>query len=123
MMEPYVPKEPQLPPIPDDPVFDEVQWKTLLSIADVVIPALTSAADSQSDGLRKKAIPAKEMQTAISDLAGRIESPDADRLVREYLQESASSIPQVKEAIRRAFILSLPFAVRQKLSAVLSVLK
>lgn len=122
-METYVPKEPQLPHLPEDPVFDEVQWKTLLAIADVVIPALTSAGDTQTDGLHKKAIPAGEMQAAVNDLAGRIELPDADRLAREYLQENASSIPQVKEAIRRAFIVSLPPEVRQRLSTMLSTLK
>lgn len=97
----YTPLEAPVPPLPEDDVFTELQWKTLLSLADAVIPSIAAAGAAKSPN--QKTVPSAEIESALSTLQETIEGPNAGRLARQYLEESASSVPLFKESLHRVF--------------------
>jgi hypothetical protein len=117
----YSPLDAPLPVLPEDTIFNELQWKTLLALCDVAIPAVTSQECGTT--LHQKKIPAAEVDSAILSLTTRIEGPDAGRLARQYLEENASSVPLFKEAVRRTMAVTVPQQKRDALSLVLTTLK
>jgi hypothetical protein len=121
-MEEYTPLDAPLFPIPDDPIFTAPQWQTLLSLADVVIPALTTAR-AGNKALHQKTVSAAQYDTAIATLTAQIKSPNAAEVARQYLDENASSLPAFKESFRRAFALNVPQESRNGLSLILTTLK
>ncbi|KAH8699185.1 putative long chain fatty alcohol oxidase [Talaromyces proteolyticus] len=116
----YTPLEAPLYPISDDPIFNDAQWQTLLSLADVVIPALTS--DKPGKTANQKTIPATELDSTLSTLTAQIQSPGPTQIARQYLQENASSLPAFKETLRRTFALNVPQESKNGLSLILTAL-
>jgi hypothetical protein len=114
------PKAASLPPIPDEDPFTPAQWKTLLAIADAVIPAVkpASVANVQSEF----AVNENDYATAMSTLKGNSTESSED-VAREYLHESASSLPDFKGAWHRFFTLYTPQDARKQLVMVLNVLE
>lgn len=97
----YVPLDVPLPPIPEDQIFSDLQWKTLLSLADTVIPSIRSSALPKSPYI--KVVPESTIKDAVSTLASHIHDPDATQIAEQYLDENASSNPQFVEGLRRLF--------------------
>ncbi|OKL60953.1 hypothetical protein UA08_03248 [Talaromyces atroroseus] len=116
----FTPLEAPLFPIPDDPVFAESQWETLLSLSDVVVPALTT--ETTSKALHEKTVSAGEYESALSKLKAQVKAPDAAQIALQYLSENASSNPLFKEALRRTLLLYVPQESKKGLSLVLSAL-
>jgi hypothetical protein len=114
------PKAATLPPIPAEDPFTSAQWKTLLAIADAVIPAIkpVAVADVQTESPAKET----EYETAISTLQGS-SAESSEALAAAYLQESASSIPEFKDSWHRFFMLYTPQDARKQLAMVLNVLE
>jgi hypothetical protein len=115
----YTPLEAPLPPLPEGEVFTELQWKTLLSLADVVVPSIEDAGKSPN----QKTIPAAELKSALSSLKNTIEGPHADQRARQYLEENASSLPLFKESIHRVFGQFVHQEGRKGIQLILTVLK
>ncbi|GIC91405.1 uncharacterized protein Aud_007848 [Aspergillus udagawae] len=97
----YVPLDVPLPPIPEGQVFSDLQWKTLLSLADTVIPSIRSTSLAKS--LSTKVVPESTFKDAVSSLASRIHDPDATKIAEQYLEENVSTNPQFVEGLRRLF--------------------
>lgn len=114
----YVPLDVPTPPIPDTQVFSELQWKTLLALADTVIPSIRTSASSPST----KVIPASQFNVAVSTLASNIRDPDAVQIATRYLEESASSNPEFRDAVQRLFSSFVHQEGRNGLSLVLNAL-
>lgn len=114
------PKAASLPAIPDEDPFTPAQWKTLLAIADAVIPAVkpASVASVQSEFAVKE----NEYATAVSQLEGNSEE-SSKAVATEYLHESASSLPDFKGAWHRFFMLNTPQDARKQLAMVLNALE
>lgn len=121
----HTPLDAPLFPIPDDQVFSAPQWQTLLSLADVVVPALTTATSRKA--LHQKTVTAAQYDAAISALTVQVKradpSADPGQVARQYLDENASSLPAFKESLRRAFVLHVPQESKNGLSLILSALK
>lgn len=111
-----------LPPAPEGEVFTPEQWRTLLSIADAIIPSVSpKSAANESDQLP---IPEPEYTVAKDQIqsttfAASVES----NLASKYLGESASSIPGFKEALRRTFGHYVHEEGRKGITFILSALK
>lgn len=114
----YVPLDVPTPPIPDTQVFSELQWKTLLALADTVIPSIRTSASCPST----KVIPASQFNVAVSTLASNIRDPDAVQIATRYLEESASSNPGFRDAVQRLFSSFVHQEGRNGLSLVLNAL-
>ena len=117
----YTPLEAPLPPLPEGEVFTELQWKTLLSLADVVIPSIKSQDAGKSQN--QKTIPAAELKSSLSTLKDTIGGSDASRLAEQYLAENASSVPLFREAIHRAFAQFVHQEARKGIRLITTVLK
>lgn len=117
----YTPLEAPLFPTPEDTVFTEIQWQSLLSLCDVVIPALTSEPSPKQS--MQKPISVADFDSTLSTLTKKIHASDAAQLARRYLEENVSSNPAFKEGMRRAFSLYVPQESKNGLSLILSALK
>ncbi|OJJ45839.1 hypothetical protein ASPZODRAFT_133705 [Penicilliopsis zonata CBS 506.65] len=106
-MESYTPLEPVLPPTPQTEIFSEIQWKTILSLADTVIPAIrpAEAASTASSDLAQKSLllPSEQYVSAQAALRARIPATEAASLAEQYLSENPSSIPGFRDAIQCLF--------------------
>ncbi|KAL1967422.1 hypothetical protein VTN77DRAFT_3207 [Rasamsonia byssochlamydoides] len=116
----YTPLEAPLPPLPEADIFTELQWKTLLSLADTVIPSITSQDAAKSPN--QKTISTAEMESALATLKDAIEGPDAGNLAGQYLEENASSIPQFKESLHRILGQYVPQEGKNGLGFILTAL-
>ncbi|KAF2641851.1 long chain fatty alcohol oxidase [Massarina eburnea CBS 473.64] len=114
------PKAAALPPLPAEDPLTPAQWKTLLAIADAVIPPITpiSTADAKTE------LPTKDndYSAALSTLQALTPASDGLDVAKAYLGDCASSNPQFKQEFRRIFALYLPVATRNQLLLVLNIL-
>lgn len=117
----YTPLDAPLFPYPEDPVFSDLQWESLLSLCDVVIPALTT--DKKPTKLYQKTITTEEYESTLSSLTAKLNTPGAEQVARQYLDENVSSNPLFKEALRRAFSLYIPREAKNGLALILTALK
>lgn len=114
------PKAAALPPLPAEDPLTAAQWKTLLAIADAVIPVVKPIAVANT----KTEIPAKdnEYSTAISTLQSLTPEVDSEAVAKAYLQDNATSNPAFREGLRRVISLYLPQSSRKELGMVLNIL-
>lgn len=119
-MDSYIPLVVPTPPVPDTQVFTELQWKTLLSLADTVIPSIRTEATARPSD---KVVPASQLNAAVSTLASSIPGPDSVQVATKYLEENASSNPQFRTVIQRLFSVYVPQEGRNGMSLVLNALK
>ncbi|KAL6706026.1 hypothetical protein ACN47E_006128 [Coniothyrium glycines] len=120
--EPVSPKATPLPPLPSEDPLNPAQWKTLLAIADAVVPTIRpmSTADAQTQ------LPTADTDysTAVSTLSKL--SPeghlDAENAARELLDDCASKDPRFRLELQRIFALYMPQSKRNELSMLLTVL-
>lgn len=109
----------RFPPLPDTQLFSELQWKTLLSLADTMIPSVRSSGNANST----KVVPAPQFDSAVSKLASDIPGPDSAQKATRYLEENASSNPAFRDNIQRLFGTFVHQEGRKGLSLVLNALK
>jgi hypothetical protein len=122
-VKPVSPKATPLPPIPaEDPLSPE-QWKTLLAIADAVVPAIKPL--SVANTLTEVSVTDNDYSTAISELRTLIpeDDPDAETAAKEYLADNATSNPAFKLELQRIFAMYMPQSTKNQLSTVLNILK
>ncbi|EED22370.1 long chain fatty alcohol oxidase, putative [Talaromyces stipitatus ATCC 10500] len=117
--ESYTPLDAPLFLTPHDPVFTDAQWDSLLSLCDVVIPALTTEKSTKS---YQKRITTEEFESTLSSITANLKTPDAAQVARQFLEENVSSNPLFKEALRRTFSLYVPQEAKNGLSMILSAL-
>jgi hypothetical protein len=114
------PKAASLPPLPEEDPFTPAQWKTLLAIADTVIPTIKPA--SLADPQTEKAIGDSEYGTAMTTLKERAAEP-TDALTTAYFQEKPSTIPQFRDIWYRQFGMFMPQDARKQLAGLLNILE
>lgn len=114
------PKAAPLPPVPSEQPFTEAQWRTLLAIADTIIPSVKPNAVAKA--LTEAPVTDNEYSTAISTLKGRSETSN-EEIATAYLHENASSIPEFRLAMHRLFGMYMPEDARKQLAMALSILE
>ncbi|KAF2744005.1 long chain fatty alcohol oxidase [Sporormia fimetaria CBS 119925] len=117
--QPVSPKAAPLPPVPKVDPLTAAQWRTLLAIADTIIPDIRPA--SIADFQTHYVVSDNDHSTALTTLKGRF-SGTTDALAKEYLQESASSDSQFRDAWHRLFGLLMPQQAKRELTVVLNLL-
>ncbi|PCH01389.1 Alcohol dehydrogenase, long-chain fatty [Penicillium occitanis (nom. inval.)] len=116
----YTPLDAPLFPCHEDPVFTDLQWESLLSLCDVVVPALTT--EKKPKKPYQKTITAEEYDSTFKAITETLKTPDAAQTARQFLEENVSSNPLFKEALRRAFSLDIPQDSKNGLSLILTAL-
>jgi len=92
------PLDSPLPPPPEGEVLTAAQWRTLMAIADAVIPSFEV---SSIPSTRKLAIQASEYASAIERVQHFIPVRAPTETAQGFLQENPSSTPGFKESIHR----------------------
>jgi len=87
-----------LPPPPKGEVLTAAQWRTLMAIADAIIPSIEV---SSTPSTRKLAIQTSEYASAIERTQQLIPVSAPTETAQSFLQENASSTPGFKESIHR----------------------
>lgn len=120
--QPVSPKATPLPPLPPEDPLTQAQWKTLLAIADAVIPSIKpmSTANAKSE----LPVTDKDYSTAVSKLKALVpeNDPNADIAVKDYLDDHASKNPAFRVELQRVFALYMCENLRKELVMVLNVL-
>ncbi|EAW07136.1 putative long chain fatty alcohol oxidase [Aspergillus clavatus NRRL 1] len=116
----YVPLDVSLPPIPTEQVFSDLQWKTLLALADTVIPSVRSPSSPKS--LSTKVVPDCDLKAAVSTLASHMHDPEATKIAEQYLEETGSANPLFVEGLRRLFAEYIHQEGRNGISLILNAL-
>ncbi|KKK23413.1 hypothetical protein ARAM_006451 [Aspergillus rambellii] len=117
---PYTPLDAPLPPVSTEEVFTELQWRTLLSLADTVIPSVRGPRGRKSRSA--KVVSQERLDSALSALKATIPGPDAAALATQYLEESLCSIPKVRQALQLLFTQYVHQEGKNGLSFVLTAL-
>ena len=117
----YTPLEVAVPPLPTEVIFSEPQWKTLLALADAVIPSIRSI--ESGSVATNKLLTADEYKSTVSKLSAMIPTSNATEVAEQYLQESASGLPQFKESLQRTFSLYVHDEGRKGVALILTLLK
>ncbi|EAU34155.1 conserved hypothetical protein [Aspergillus terreus NIH2624] len=115
----YTPLDVALPPVPTTEVFSDLQWTTLLALADTVIPSIAPSAPKSRAA---KVISQSEYDAVHSDLVARIHAPNASELATQYLEEHASSNPGFRDGIQRLFANYVHQEGRNGISLILTAL-
>ena len=94
----FAPLDALLPPIPEGEVLTAAQWRTLIAIADAIIPAIEVSTTPSHD---KLSIQTSEYANAIDQIK-KLTPPSADgKAAERFLSESASSTPGFRDSIHR----------------------
>ncbi|QSS65062.1 long chain fatty acid oxidase [Histoplasma capsulatum] len=113
--------ESPLPPAPDaSTVLTPLQWKTLLALADTVIPSIRPRSAAVCPGActisdAEFALATHTLQSVQNDFA------HSDIAV-QFLAENASSVPEFKESMCRVLGQQLPDEARRGISVILNAL-
>lgn len=116
----YIPLEAAVPPVPSDEILTDLQWETLLALADTVIPSIRVSGDASS---HQKAVTDSQFESAVSRLAANIQVPNATDVARTYLQENASSLQGFRDGLQCLFANDVHEEGRKGLCMILDVLK
>lgn len=114
------PKATPLAPLPSGDPLNEAQWKTLLAIADAIIPPIKPAATANTQ--TEISATDNEYSAAISTLKRLSHDPNGELVAASYLQESASSIPAFREGLHRLLALYMPQSTRRDFILALNIL-
>ncbi|GMG11528.1 unnamed protein product [Aspergillus oryzae] len=117
----YTPLEVPIPPVPTKEIFSELQWATLMSIADTVIPSIRGPNAPKS--FTTKVIPQAQFDASLSSLTASIPGSDATSLATQYLEENASSNPRFRPGLQRLISEYVHEEGRNGLGFILNTLK
>jgi hypothetical protein len=117
------PKAAQLPALPTEDPLTPAQWKTLLAIADAIVPAIKPMSTARVK--TEIAVTDNEYSTAVSTLSQLTpeHDPGADDAARDYLADHASRNPAFKLGLQRILAMYMPPSQKKELLMVLSILK
>ena len=109
-----------LPPPPEGDVLTSAQWVTLLAIGDAVISSIGTAPALPSEEL---VLQQPEYASTLQKLRAAVPVDTHPELPHRYLQENASSIPQLRASLHRMFCHYLRTDARNGIATILSALE
>lgn len=114
------PLESPLPAPPEGEILTDSQWKTLMAIADTVLPSLVGSSQASQETL---SIDSAEYEKTVDSLEAQIPKTGKADLVRAYLEECPSKLPGFKQSLHRVIGEYLREDARKGLRVLLSVLE
>lgn len=114
------PLDAPLPPPADGEVLTAAQWRTLMAIADTVIPAIEVSSTPSNSRL---CVQASAYANAIDKVRKGVNAEAQDDLPQRYLQENASSVPAFQETLRRLLGECVREEARKGVRVILSALE
>ena len=119
------PVSPKASPVPARPAEDPLtkdQWRTLLAIADTIVPSIH--AESAGPSKHGLVIDDSAYSLTLSTLQQRLKPTDGkvDVLAKKFLEERPSENPAFKEILTRFFGLWAPSEAKQQITLILNLL-
>jgi hypothetical protein len=105
--EPVAIKSSPLAPLPMEDVVTADQWRTLMAIADTVIPTVIEKSKEKT-AFKELAIEPRDYSIAVATIDKHALRAEHKDLTIEYLNERPSQNPVFREAVRRFLALSTP---------------
>jgi len=118
---PVTPKASPLPPVSTTDPLTPSQWRTLLALADTVIPSIVPETTANSS--EELGVPETVYSSALTTIETTFHHGQTKELAREYLNERPSQIPAFRELIHRLFGTHLPTDVAKSLATSLTLLE
>jgi hypothetical protein len=115
------PKDSPLPPVPAEDPITQDQWRTLLSLADCVIPSIQPS--SVAEPTSQLAVPDPDYSTALGKIEQYAVADGGNGLAEKYLQEKASDIPAFIDNLRRILTFYVPPGMKKEFQLGLTLLK
>ena len=106
-----------LAPAPEGDVFTPAQWKTLLALCDVFVPAIQAEDCSHDPSLK-----VSNLDEAVAQYDTLLQEGASKSLVETYLRDSFTNTTNIQEILRRKLIRYVPQNGRDGLSFILSAL-
>lgn len=114
------PKATTLPTLPAEDPLTPAQWRTLLAIAETIIPVVKPIAVARIEN--EIAADDNEYSAAITTLVRLTPHADGEAAAKALLDDSPASDPLFREELRRVLSLSLPYSNRKDLAMILNLL-
>jgi hypothetical protein len=121
--EPVAIKASPLPPASAEDPLTKDQWRTLLALADTVIPSIVPESPGQVSSASVRAISAGEYASAAVKVENYALQGGETGLAKSYLDERASHLPEFKRNVSRFLGLHTPYELRKLLAFGLNTLK
>jgi len=109
-----------LPPLPQIDPFSPAQWKTLLAIADAVIPSLRPRSTARASDLSVGDV---DYSIRLTSLQNAELINDNGDVARQYLAETPSSISAFKDSLWRFVGWHMPPSQRKDPGTALTLLE
>jgi len=110
-----------LPPLPQADPFTPAQWRTLLAIADAVVPSIRPASTAHAS--TELAVADHAYSTALTTIQTIALDSNTTDLAKSYLEERPSTLPAFRDSLHRLFGLYLPRDSLKQLTLILSLLE
>ncbi|KAL1598803.1 hypothetical protein SLS60_007945 [Paraconiothyrium brasiliense] len=114
------PKATTLPPLPAEDPLTPAQWRTLLAIAETIVPAVKPSATAR--GRTEIVVTDNEYSAIVSRLKGLTPDLDGEEAAKAVLDDNPALDPVFREELRRVIALTLPQSNRKDLSIILNIL-
>src|SRR5579871_3757535 len=118
---PVTPKASPLPPVSTIDPLTSSQWRTLLALADTVIPSIVPKTTANSS--EELGVPESNYSSALSTIEATFSQDQTKELAKEYLNERPSQLPAFKELLHRLLGTHLATDVAKSLATSLTLLE
>lgn len=117
---PAIPKPSPLPPVPTTDPLTPSQWRTLLALADTVIPSVVP--ETTANPIEELGVTDNVYSSAIAAIESTGFRDQAEDLARKYLSERPSQIPAFKELVHRFLGANVTTDIKTSLATTLTLL-
>ncbi|KAK2801339.1 hypothetical protein FQN51_005439 [Onygenales sp. PD_10] len=109
------------PPAPSSTeILSPLQWKTLLALADTIIPAIRPKSEGACPAVCS--IDDGEYAIAAHSIRSTVDATESSDLTERYFAESASCVPEFKDSLCRVIGQNIPDEARRGISIILNAL-
>jgi hypothetical protein len=109
-----------LPPTAKGDPLTKDQWRTLLALADAMVPCVQPAGAA---GPKDLEVPASVYSTSLANIEKFALASDEVGLAKSYLSERPSEIPEFVESLHRLLSFYVPTDLKQQMTLGLNLLK
>jgi len=117
---PVPPKATPLPPLSKDEPLTKDQWRTILALADAMVPCVKPAGAA---GPKDLEVPASVYVTSLANIEEFALASDEVGLAKAYLSERPSEVPEFVESLHRLLSFNIPSDMKQQMTMGLNLLK
>jgi molybdopterin-guanine dinucleotide biosynthesis protein A len=121
-MEPVTIKSSPVAPIPGEDPLTKDQWRTLMAIADTVVPTVVEKSKGKT-AFKALAVDSVDYSRALTTIEKHASHSQRRDIASEYLKERPSQLPAFREAVHRFLALNTPHDLLKLMQTGLNLLQ